>query len=292
MLLSTAIETFMLERSAARYSPHTLSAYKVTFAKLAKFLGEDVEFREISRLRLVEFLDKQKTISAKTLRNYHADLSALWQWAVQKGICDANIVRSIRPPIAEKKDVIPFDRVEILALLSQAAQSSNQVVALRNKAILYVLLDTGVRASELCGLKLQHINRATMHITVFGKGRKERHIPISNLTLMAINDYLVKRTGKTDWLFATADNRPIDRNRLGNILENIGKRAGVSRVYPHRFRHTFAIQFLRNGGNIYSLQRILGHTTLDMVKRYLAISQIDLDRDHALASPVTHWLHP
>ncbi|GAB4404205.1 MAG: tyrosine-type recombinase/integrase [Anaerolineales bacterium] len=289
MLLSTITETFLLERSAARYSPNTLRDYRVTFTKLVNFLG-DVEFREITRSRIVEFFDQQP-VSAKTLRNYHTDLSALWQWAKQEGLCEENLIRSIRPPIVEKKEVVPFNRVEILALLDQVTKTNNPIVALRNKAILYVLLDTGVRASELCGLRIQDINQVTMHIMVFGKGKKERHIPISQMTLAAIQDYLKQRGGKSEWVFVTMNNhRPINRIRLGSILEKIGKQAGIGHVYPHRFRHTFAIQFLRNGGNIYSLQRILGHTTLDMVKRYLAISQIDLDRDHAVASPVTCWL--
>jgi len=290
MTLSTTIQNFLLERRAARYSPNTLRCYRVTFDKLVDFFG-DIAIQQITRIKIIEFLDNQENVSAKTLRNYHADLSALWQWAVQRGLCDENIIRSIRAPIAEKKEVVPFERTEIVALINQATQSANQEVAHRNKAIIYTLLDTGVRASEMCGLKIQDINQVTMHITVFGKGRKERRIPISETTLSTIKNYLDQRTGKSDWVFTTLNNRPINRNRLADILEAVGGRAGVARAHPHRFRHTFAIQFLRNGGSIYSLQRILGHTTLDMVKRYLAISQIDLDRDHALASPVARWLH-
>lgn len=290
MNVSITIQNFLLERRAARYSPNTLRCYRVTFDKMVAYFG-DIAIKQITRIEIVEFLDKQENVSAKTLRNYHSDLSALWQWAVQRGLCDENIIRSIRAPIAEKKEVIPFERAEIIALINQTVQSPNQVIALRNKAMLYILLDTGVRASELCGLKTQDINQVTMHITVFGKGRKERRIPISETTLSSIKNYLQERTGKSDWVFTTLNNRPADRNRLADILEAIGNRAGVAHVHPHRFRHTFAIQFLRNGGSIYSLQRILGHTTLDMVKRYLAISQIDLDRDHATASPVARWLH-
>ncbi|MCX7969865.1 MAG: tyrosine-type recombinase/integrase, partial [Armatimonadetes bacterium] len=113
--------------------------------------------------------------------------------------------------------------------------------------ILYVLLDTGVRASELCNIRQKDINQATRHITVFGKGRKERRIPVSAATLDAVNEYLTQRVSKSDWAFVTIAGRPLDRT-------------------------------------------LLGHTTLDMVKRYLAIAQIDLDRDHAVASPVTRWL--
>jgi len=72
-------------------------------------------------------------------------------------------------------------------------------------------------------------------------------------------------------------------------LQAIGNRAGVRNVHPHRFRHTFAISFLRNGGNGYTLQMILGHTTMEMVRKYLNLAQADLESAHRLASPVANW---
>ncbi len=154
-----------------------------------------------------------------------------------------------------------------------------------------LLLDTGIRASELCNLTINDLNKVTNHILVFGKGKKERNIPLSKNTLNAIEDHLQvrKSNASNSPLFAKANGKSLDRVLLGRILAKLGTEAGVSNVHPHRFRHTFAIQFLRNGGNIYSLQKILGHSTLDMVKRYLAIAQHDIDRDHEIASPVHHW---
>ena len=73
------------------------------------------------------------------------------------------------------------------------------------------------------------------------------------------------------------------------LIRSLGRRAGVRKCHPHRFRHTFAINFLRNGGDAYSLQEMLGHTTLEMVKRYLKIAQVDVEKAHRRASPVANW---
>ena len=79
------------------------------------------------------------------------------------------------------------------------------------------------------------------------------------------------------------------RDVLIKLLVRMGQRAGVANVHPHRFRHTFAINFLRNGGNAYALQMMLGHSTMEMVKRYLALAQADVEAAHRQASPVANW---
>ena len=123
-----------------------------------------------------------------------------------------------------------------------------------------------------------------------GKGSKERILPICPRVAQALWKYLASRgvTLPGEPLFATANGTPMDRHRLLKQLGAIGRRAGVKNVHPHRFRHTFAINFLRNGGNAYTLQMILGHSTMDMVKTYLNIAQADIQSVHRLASPVAN----
>ena len=78
-------------------------------------------------------------------------------------------------------------------------------------------------------------------------------------------------------------------NTIRHLLRNLGERANVKDVHPHRFRHTFSIEFLRNGGDVYSLQRLLGHSTLPMCLRYLALAQADIEKAHRRASPADNW---
>ena len=99
-----------------------------------------------------------------------------------------------------------------------------------------------------------------------------------------------KDTRPDDPLFETSKHQALERNALRKMLGTMGDRAEiVEHVTPHRLRHTFAITYLRNGGDVYTLQRLLGHSTMDMVKRYLALAQTDIADAHRRASPVDNW---
>ena len=159
----------------------------------------------------------------------------------------------------------------------------------RNRAIMLLMLDTGIRASELCDLKVEDMDNRNNRIFVRqGKGMKERMLPFSPRTGQMIWRYLAARkdTRPDDPLFESKLSRPMTRTKLAEMFANIGKRAGVPHVHPHRMRHTFAIMYLRNGGNAYSLQHMLGHSSLEMVRHYLQIAQVDIDNIHKRASPV------
>jgi integrase/recombinase XerD len=305
LTLSKALEGFDLASRARHLSPNTLAEYQNTFRKLQAFLREDPPLIDISKDQIEEFLAVQ-TVSNKTILNYHTGLSSLWKWAVEAGLVIENPLRSITRPKPEKPDIIPFSEGD-MRLLVEAVKYSKSYgrtgkkisrhqlpEADRNHAILLTLLDTGVRATELCNLQIKDVDLRNKDKSISvkrGKGKKDRHMPISARTANVIWKYLASRPHArlNDPLFATDSEKPLERNNLGNMLEALGNRAGVPDVHPHRFRHTFAINFLRNGGNIYTLQIILGHETLEMCLRYLKIAQVDLDDAHRIASPVDNW---
>lgn len=301
---SKVLEGYDLAFSARHLSQSTRSDYWNTFRLFSEFLDSDPFIEEITPEMVQRFLGS-RTTSNKTILNYHTGLSALWQWAKTDHLVQENILRGITRPKPKKPDIIPFTEQEIRLLLSTISQSKSYTVkgtpashtipnAERNRAIILTLLDTGVRASELCHLKIRNadIRNSEKKISVIGgKGDKDRHPPISSRTAQAIWRYLATRPDAhlDDPLFATNSGNPIDRNNLGNILEYAGSRAGVDDCFPHRFRHTFAINFLRNGGNVYALQSILGHESLKTCLTYLKIAEADSDNAHRQASPVENW---
>jgi len=91
-------------------------------------------------------------------------------------------------------------------------------------------------------------------------------------------------------LFPLQSGRPLNVQQVWGIVSGIAKKANVVNARPHRFRHTFAIQFLRNGGDIFTLQMLLGHSSLEMVKHYAKLAAIDAEQAHRRASPADHWL--
>lgn len=281
--LEQAIDEFFVAKHAAHLSPNTINDYSLTMRRFKEFIGPEIPISEITVSHVRSFL-AQLPVSAKTALNAHVALSSLWTWALTEGVVADHVVRRVEPPKPETRLIIPYNLDDVRRLLAAIDRDAE-----RNRAILLFLLDTGVRASELTGIKLCDLRGET--VTVLGKGNKEREVPLSERTLRAVLDYLTTRThtNKNSPLFAVKDGGPMNRHTLRRLLERLGARANVPDTHPHRFRHTFAVNYLRNGGDAISLQNLLGHSTLDMVKRYVLLAAGDLAAIHRRASPVGNW---
>lgn len=301
---SQALQGYFLSIQSRHLSQHTIVDYENTLInKFQAFLEEDLLVEEITPRHIESFLAAQTTISNKTILNYHTGLSAFWTWAVKERIAREHVVRAVQPPKPEQPDIQPYSEQDIRSMLnsierSKAYRRPGQRVATnttrnteRNRAIILLLLDTGIRNEELCNITLKDLDRRNQRIYIMGKGSKERHVPISARTHQALWRYLTLRPEARldEPLFLLENGRPFNRHRLLDLLQTIGARVGIQDLTVHRFRHTCAIEYLRNGGDPYTLQRLLGHSTLDMVKRYLAIVQADIEKAHRRASPVDNW---
>jgi site-specific recombinase XerD len=300
--LSVAVQYFLDAKRIQRLSPNTIIEYTRYLKRLCEFFPKDPAINSVTAPQLRQFLASYSDRSKKTQLNVYVTLSSLWSWSVIEGICSENIVGRVGRPKQETKVIEPFSFDEVKRLL-KSLERSKEYSRLgkrkcshgiqgkhRSKAIILLLLDTGMRASELCQIRLSDVNFKANRLKVYGKGAKERHLPFSSSTKNAIQKYInVERsTIPRDFLFVTFSGKPLRGDNLYQLIKRIGERAGL-KAYPHKFRHTFAINFLRNGGSAYHVQKMLGHTSLEMTKRYTAIAESDVENVHVTASPVTNW---
>lgn len=282
---------------ARRLSPNTISDYSNTLRKLSAFLG-DRPIDQVTRNDIRLFLAGQ-TVCNKTLLNYHVGLSVFFKWLIGEDLLTVNPMEGVARPRPQIRIIEPISVEHIRLMLNAVSRSAPyqhfsklstndlQQYAARNRAMILFLLDTGVRVGELITIVKDKVDRKAGGVKVLGKGNKERMVYFSPTTGMALWKYSLSHDSK--YLFATEQGRQMDRNNVGHVLARLCERAGVPVYSPHDFRHTFAVNYLRNYPNIYALQQMLGHSSLDMVKRYLCISEQDLQHAHMQASPVENW---
>ena len=225
-----------------------------------------------------------------TIKDYYVNLRCLFNWLVADGVLQTSPLDKIPKPKVRVEQVQPFTQEQIEALRKAARSSAN---AKRDEAIILFLYDTGVRASELCGLKLQDLDLSSRHASVLGKGNKRRLVYFSRETGKALSTYLRNQKREPhDPVFAsvsgTRTGQALTRSGLLQLIERLGKAAGIKamKVSPHVFRHSAAIQLLRNGCDVYSLMSLMGHTSLTVCQNYLKLSKLDLENQYRRCSPV------
>jgi site-specific recombinase XerD len=285
MPLSRAFEGFLLNCNARSLSVNTIIDYSRTIRKFSNFLQDDLPIRAITTKHIEAFLSAQ-TISKKSKLDYYVGLSSLWTWAMSEQLVDRHQVRALTPPRPEVRQVDPFSEDDIKRMNKETAGQSDY--SLKMRAIFLLLLDTGLRASEICSITINSLKLKEGYVIVFGKGDKERRVEYGPRTSQALWKYIASRgqIQPGDYLLVSRTGRKMDRDVLAHRIHAMGLRAGVENCHPHRFRHTFAVMFLRNGGSALALQRLLGHSTMEMVRQYVKLSEVDLQQAHRKASPV------
>jgi integrase/recombinase XerD len=166
---------------------------------------------------------------------------------------------------------------------------------IRNHAILATFLDTGLRLSELINLSAADVDLHSQSIRVRnGKGSKDRQVYIGRTLARSLRRWAEVRFygHEADAYFSTRDGRRLDKRNVARIIERISRRAGMGerRIHPHLLRHTFATHFIKNGGDAFSLQRLLGHSDISITMVYVNLAGVDLEQAHAKASPVDRVL--
>lgn len=283
-----------------------------------EFLDLFLRFCQDHEPRLIELADITPTIVQQFVGACKPDASPHTRHAraqIVKGFLNwcakdedmgvrAKMVSRIEMPKLIASDIELFTETDIARLL-RAADRMDQPY--RNRALIHILLDTGVRASECCfdaerpseetGLRLDNLYLARgseSYIWVMGKGLKPRTIGIGHETTMALRRYMNRERGRTDdagFVFLSRRHGPLSVRMLEQLLTDMGDMAGVPNTHPHRFRHTFAVNQLLAGTSDLVLMRLMGHTSLDSTKIYTrAMSQVQARR--SAISVVDRMKHP
>jgi site-specific recombinase XerD len=229
----------------------------------------------------------RKPAGQSTVNHYYRVLNTFFRWLKQEGLINSNPLSHIKTPKIEQKVVQALSPKEAQALLSNCP--SKTALGCRDKAIIMMFLDGGLRVSELATLELADIDMDTGAIVVrHGKGGKQRIVRIGSTSQKALWRYLtLYRRGNSDRLFLTRTGEPLEPDATKLMVRRLGKKAGIPDVHVHRMRHTFAISYLRAGGDIFTLKYLLGHSSLSMVENYLkSLNAEDAARAHQRFSPM------
>jgi len=188
-----------------------------------------------------------------------------------------------------KKAISTLSDEEIISIVRTLDPSSRTEA--RNLTIFMLLIDTGLRIGELMSLKMPDVHISQGYMKVMGKGRKERIVPIGNSAQKALQRYILRHRALPSHagienVFLSAQGTPLTGNSMRLMFSRLGQRSGVQRLHAHLCRHTFATRFLTNGGDVFTLQRILGHSTLEMVRHYVNLASDDVLAKHQMCSPL------
>jgi integrase/recombinase XerD len=306
--MPAAIEGFLLFKSGVGLSARTLESYEYQLDRFSRWIGA-TELHQVNSGHISAFLDHLRTeyrtergkpLSSQSVRNAWIALKAFFGWA-SKTLDIANPTIGIPGPKAHNVESLPFTQEEIRTLLAvimpmrarRPKSGARYLQALRDRAVILLLLDTGVRAGELCALTIGDLHLKSGRLSVIsGKGGRHRYVYIGSVTKTAIWHYLQERNdgGNPDMPLISNTGQAMSRSWLRKHLVKIGATVGVPKCNPHRFRYTFAIQYLRNGGDAFSLKAILGHSSTKMVNHYVKMASADIELIHRRASPVDNWL--
>ena len=303
--LENIVQGFRLSCQTEGKSPKTTEWYTNFLERFLSFLNANrypVTIKDIDRSHIrafVRYLQVEaritrsgKPLSQATIQGYVRTLKSFFSWATRGEYLDANLMTRIPIPKATVKLINTLSQEQIARLLTVCQASTSP--GYRNLTIILLLLDTGIRVSKLVSIDLNDLNLSEGYIKIRrAKGNKERLVPIGSLVQRTLWKYVNHHrpqpiTDRLTKLFLSQDGLPLTKSGVQQMLRRVSRKAGITgvRCSPHTFRHTFAKNYLLNGGDIFSLQKILGHSSLASVRLYLNLFAGDVKRQHQRFSPV------
>ncbi len=284
------IEAFLAELQNKNFSPLTVRAYRTTLGEFDRFCTARKLSKEdaLSPAQLRTFLANVQLSDPKrnTVLRKIATLRSFVGYLLRKGYLTKNPFKLLPSPKKEKLLPKFLSEPETDRLIDTAAHSKH--FAQRNAALFELMYSSGLRRSEVTGLKIKDVDFFNGVVRVLGKGRKERLVPVTQTALQALKDYLATRKNPQpgDALFLNKNGTPLTGDGLAYLFKNTAISSNLARrVTPHSLRHTFATHLLGHGCDLRSLQEMLGHQSLSTTQVYTHVSLEQLKSVYNEAHP-------
>jgi integrase/recombinase XerD len=290
-LLDQFLHYILVEKGLSK---NTIDAYSHGLNRFLDYLRRKgiQEMPKVSKLDIRAFLLglKRQGLSTKSVVRNLAAIRSFFRFLIQEGILDANPIEELESPKIERKlpEILTLKEVE--QLLGQP--NSQTPLGIRDRTMLEVLYATGMRVSELTKLPVQQVNLEGGYVLVFGKGSKERIIPLGSEAMKWIALYLssarerLAKGKESPSLFINRSGRGMSRQQFWKNIKAYGRRAGIrKRITPHLLRHSFASHLLEGGADLRSVQLMLGHADISTTQIYTHVTGERLKKIHQRYHP-------
>jgi integrase/recombinase XerD len=275
-------------------SKNTIEAYSHGLNRFLNYLRRKgmEEVREISKLDIREFLLflKKKGLSSKTLARNLVSIRVFMRFLTEESILSANPAEEIESPKTAKTLPKILSLEEVETLLEQPDTQIPQ--GMRDRAMLEMLYATGMRVSELTQLQVNNVHLEAGYVLIYGKGSKERIVPIGNEAMKWARRYMgetrerLLKKRESPFLFVNRSGKPMSRQNFWKSIKAYGRRAGIrKRIAPHLIRHSFASHLLERGADLRSVQLMLGHVDISTTQIYTHVTGERLKKIHQRYHP-------
>lgn len=278
-LIKKYLDSLEFER---QLSKNTLLSYKNDLKKFDIYFKGNIKY--LTCRDIIYYLDSLKSLNARSVAHHITVIHSFYLFLLNESIISINPCDEIVSPKIPKKLPVYLTEQEVDSLLSITLKTPYDY---RNKAMLEMLYATGLRISELCNLKISDIDLTNAFVRVFGKGRKERIVPMSDLVIQYLSTYianyrpLLLKTTSSDYLFISNSQKNISRQAFFKIIKAECKRAGIQKnVSPHILRHSFATHLLKHGADLRVIQELLGHEDISTTQIYAHLVNEKLKVDY------------
>ena len=275
-------EDYLFLRQTEQLSPASIKLYRFVFRIFMEFFGPDTDMATVDVSDLRRFMAEiyGRRYKPATIELLYNVLTIFFRWLEMDEVIHRNPMLMISKPKKPKSFPHYFSQEQVQKLLSGCHHTWT---GQRARAILLTFLGTGIRVSELASLKMSSVNLGSRTMKVVGKGSKDRVVPIGHFLVNELERWFKSRAKflrgeEHESLFVTKLYTAPAKNGIYNLVARMGERTGIVgvRCSPHTLRHTFATRFIQNGGDIYTLQKILGHKNPNTTGVYVHLALSDL----------------